>query len=67
MYLMVCISRVYRAINLSKYTLLMIMNQLQLYEIDFVCNPEKGDQIITDVEKGKAKLLGDAELCRIED
>jgi len=37
------------------------------YEIDFVCNPEKRDQIITDVEKRKAKLLEDAGLCRIED
>ena len=37
------------------------------YEIDFVCNPEKRDQIITDVEKRKAKLLEDAGLCCIED
>ena len=37
------------------------------YEIDFVCNPEKRDQIITDVEKRKAKLLEDAGLCRIAD
>jgi len=36
------------------------------YEIDFVCNPEKRDQI-ADVEKRKAKLLEDAGLCRIED
>jgi hypothetical protein len=37
------------------------------YEIDFVCNPEKWDQIITDVEKRKEKLLQNAGLCRIED
>jgi hypothetical protein len=37
------------------------------YEIDFVCNPEKRDQIITDVEKRKRKLLEDVGLCRIED
>ena len=35
-------------------------------EIDFVCNPEKQDRIIADVEK-RAKLLEDAGLCRIED
>jgi YVTN family beta-propeller protein len=37
------------------------------YEIDFVCNPEKRDQIIADVEERKAKLLENAGLCRIED
>ena len=37
------------------------------YQIDFVCNPEKRDQIIADVEKRKSKLLEDAGLCRIED
>jgi len=37
------------------------------YEIDFVCNPEKRDQIITDVEKRKSKLLEDVGLYRIED
>ena len=37
------------------------------YEIDFVCNPEKRDQIIADVEKRKAKLLEDAGLSSIED
>jgi hypothetical protein len=34
------------------------------YEIDFVCNPEKRDQIIADVEGRKAKLLGNIGLCR---
>ena len=37
------------------------------YEIDFVCNPEKRDQIIADVEKRKQKLLENAGLCRRED
>ncbi|MGC2573458.1 MAG: hypothetical protein WA364_18235 [Candidatus Nitrosopolaris sp.] len=37
------------------------------YEIDFVCNPEKREQIITDVEKRKEKLLENTGLCRIED
>jgi len=34
------------------------------YEIDFVCNPEKRDQIIEDVEKRKQKLLENVELWR---
>jgi hypothetical protein len=33
---------------------------------DFVCNPEKREQIIEDVKKRKAKLSEDAGLCRIE-